>query len=715
MIRKIKLVSCLLFAWFGIVSVKAQNNVTPQNALFHYLGIKDSIYKWKIVDSFKLTRATGYRLLLTSQKWQNLVWNHELIIIVPLQLQHADALLFISGGSIKDDVPRWSSDSDKIIQNLSGIAVHNKSCVAMVRQVPNEPLFGGLVEDQIISYTLHKFQQTHDYTLPLLFPMVKSAVKAMTAVQEFTASHAAVRVEKFVVSGLSKRGWTTWLTGAGDARVEAIAPMVIDVLNMPISLDYQIKTWKDYSIEIQDYVNLGIPQQSASEEGRKLLAMVDPYSYRDRLTMPKMIFMGGNDPYWVIDNVKNYYDSLKGINLLQYVPNAAHNLGTGEQAFNALDAFFACTIHGGSYNPLSWKTSRENNKLKVTVTTNNKALCVKLWEANSNDADIRNNVWLFKDISYKPGTDSFSVAEDVPQKGYRAFFVAVTYPCPWGGTYDQMTRAFVMDTLGLVDDRDKGHLSATLSRLASPDRKHILVAAHRGEHHQAPENSIEAIQQGIEAGVDIVEIDVHVSRDGVPFLMHDKTIDRTTTGRGEAESFTWDELSKFYLKHAGSITPCHIPTLKAALETAKGKIVLDLDLKTDKMNNVLNVIKEVGYSDNLLFFDDDYKNLKITRTAGAAFKLMPRAHSYTQADSAIRLFKPTVVHIDTSFYNDSVLNLIYTGKASAWINLLGDMDDYLLTGSNLPAFQKYITGGANIFQTNEPVKVIQYLEKEGLR
>ena len=65
-----------------------------------------------------------------------------------------------------------------------------------------------------------------------------------------------------MVSGASKRGWTTWLTGASDSRVVAIAPMVIDILNMPVNLDYQVKMWKDYSVQIEDYVKLGIPQTS---------------------------------------------------------------------------------------------------------------------------------------------------------------------------------------------------------------------------------------------------------------------------------------------------------------------------------------------------------------------------------------------------------------------------------------------------------------------
>src|SRR5690606_23833858 len=155
-------------------------------------------------------------------------------------------------------------------------------------------------------------QEDGDYTWPLLFPMVKSAVRAMDAVQEFAKAKRKTAVNRFVVTGLSKRGWTTWLTSSQDARVEAFAPMVIDILNMPVNLVYQIETWKDYSPQIQDYVALGLVQDLESDRGKNLATMIDPYSYRQLLNKPKMLFMGTNDPYWVIDAVRHYIDDIPG-------------------------------------------------------------------------------------------------------------------------------------------------------------------------------------------------------------------------------------------------------------------------------------------------------------------------------------------------------------------------------------------------------------------
>ena len=280
---------------------------------------------------------------------------------------------------------------------MSGIAEKDKSIVAVLRQTPNEPLYDSLSEDALISYTLHQFKNDGDYSWPLLFPMVKSAVKAMDAIQDLAKNTISHPVKRFLVSGASKRGWTTWLTGANDDRVVAIAPMVIDVLNMSVNLNYQIKAWNEYSIQIEDYVKLGIPQGAASPSGMAINAMVDPYSYRKKLTMPKMIFMGTNDEYWVVDAIKNYYDSIPGRNMIDYTPNAGHDLGGGKEAFKSLSAFYGLTLNNSPYPACSWTIASKNKaaKLAVKSTPGHFGGCVSVvcrisgYEIRKSQMDIR--------------------------------------------------------------------------------------------------------------------------------------------------------------------------------------------------------------------------------------------------------------------------------------------------------------------------------------
>src|SRR6185436_6599338 len=118
----------------------------------------------------------------------------------------------------------------------------------------------------------------------LLFPMAKSAVRAMDAVTEFVQQNGGSKIQGFVVAGASKRGWTTWLTGAVDPRVNAIAPMVIDLLNMVPQMAHQLATWGSFSEQLHDYTGRGIQVHMLGTAGQELRAMVDPYSYRARLT-----------------------------------------------------------------------------------------------------------------------------------------------------------------------------------------------------------------------------------------------------------------------------------------------------------------------------------------------------------------------------------------------------------------------------------------------
>lgn len=440
-----KIFSAGLVLFFLFISF-LQAQVTPSTALQSYLHNGDKTFKWEVKDTYDIGNVKAYALLLTSQQWREHVWTHQLTLLVPKENNYDGALLFITGGSIKNGLPNWNGREDKFNMEMAGLAATNSAIVAVLRQTPNQPLYNDLTEDALISFTLHNFKKDGDYTWPLLFPMVKSAVSAMTAIQEFSKQQLNHPVNRFVVSGASKRGWTTWLTGANDPRVQAIAPMVIDVLNMPVSLDYQIKALGDYSVQIEDYVKLGIPQGSRTESGMAVTTMVDPYSYRKTLTMPKLIFMGTNDEYWVVDNIKNYLDSIPGKNLLHYVPNAGHNLGGGKQAFEALSSFFGYTLTNTPYPNCHWTTSVNKKGINVKIKATKDILQdVIVWHADSPDTDFRNDKWTSNDlnISHK---GKLKVTEALPSSGYRAFYVDLKYKDIHGNSYTVSTRVFMTDT-----------------------------------------------------------------------------------------------------------------------------------------------------------------------------------------------------------------------------------------------------------------------------
>ena len=226
--------------------------------------------------------------------------------------------------------------------------------------------------------------------------------------------------------------------------------MVIDMLNMPVSIEYHKVTWGDYSIQIEDYVKLGIAQQVATPEGNKVVRMVDPYSYRKTLTMPKMIFMGTNDEYWPVDAVKNYIDSIPGENHICYTPNAGHGLGDKKTALGTLSAFFGSVISGQPVPKCDYSVSSETGKIAITLNADKELLTdAVVWSASSPNREFRDKTWTSVSLG-KTGVDSFIYETSAPDSGYHAFYIDLKYNAPFGGEFTQGTRMFLTDSTGVL-------------------------------------------------------------------------------------------------------------------------------------------------------------------------------------------------------------------------------------------------------------------------
>ena len=157
-----------------------------------------------------------------------------------------------------------------------------------------------------------------------------------------------------------------------------------------------------------------------------------------------------------------------------------------------------------------------------------------------------------------------------------------------------------------------------IDRLRNPDDNSVLVAAHRGDWFWAPENSLAAFQNCIEAGVDIIELDVRLSKDGVPVVIHDLTLDRTTTGKGHVKDYTLTELKSFFLKDAVAVvTKAQIPTLEEVLTLCKDRILVYLDKSYNKVPQILAVLRNTGTLHQAMFVLD-FPYAKAKRVFGTA-------------------------------------------------------------------------------------------------
>jgi PhoPQ-activated pathogenicity-related protein len=299
--------------------------------------------------------------------------------------------------------------------------------------VPNEPLVfkeegKRRTEDEIIAYTWEKYLKTGDETWPLRLPMTKAAVRAMDTVTAFcgSAERGNLKVDKFVVAGGSKRGWTTWTTAAVDDRVVGIIPIVIDVLNNEKSMEHHFRSYGFWAPAIGDYSNLhawsGTPQYAA------LMKIEDPYSYRERLRMPKLIMNSTGDQYFLPDSSQFYYDDLQGEKYLRYVPNTRHDLRNSD-ARDSLYAFFESVITGATRPRFTWRFEKDGS---ITVQTKDQPTEVTLWQAtNAKARDFRLDIIgpAYKSsllTAEKAGLYRARVAP--PAAGYTAYFVELTFP-----------------------------------------------------------------------------------------------------------------------------------------------------------------------------------------------------------------------------------------------------------------------------------------------
>ncbi len=409
---------------------------SKQTALDRYVHAPDPSYKWELINTIPGEGYKAYVLDLTSQTWKppiepdRTLWKHWLTIVVPDKVAYTTGFLYITGGNNRSKAP------EKADAMIVDIATTTNSVVSQLNMVPNQPLTfpdgkkKDMVEDEFIAYTWDKFLRTGNEMWPARLPMTKSAVKAMDAVTEFMKSGAGGNktVTTFMVAGGSKRGWTTWTTAAVDKRVVAIAPMVIDLLNNEKSFEHHYMAYGFYSPAVKDYENLDIMKWQGTLQFRALMKLVEPYEYRDRLTMPKYIINAAGDQYFLPDSSRFYFEDLKGEKYIRYVENTDHSLRNSD-AREGLIAFYDAFLKKQPRPKFFWKFE-DDGSIKVTTIT--KPSEVKLWQATNpekRDFRLMSIGPAYKSTVLTEQKDGVYIGKvERPPKGYTAYFIELTFP-----------------------------------------------------------------------------------------------------------------------------------------------------------------------------------------------------------------------------------------------------------------------------------------------
>ena len=425
----------LLFINFLVAEPRFEFN---QTALDDYVHSIDGSYEYEVIKRVSGEGFTTYIVDLTSQTFltkkdiNRTKWKHWLIIVSPDQIKHTTGMLVIGGGDNDGSVPK---EPDQLALEY---AKATNSVVATLGMVPNQPLtFVGenkpRWEDAIIAYSWDKYLTTGEERWPLRMAMTKSAVAAMDTIQSVLLEEEDKEIKKFVVTGASKRGWTTWTTAGVDDRVEAIVPVVIDLLNLEPSFMHHWNVYGFWAPAIQDYVDMEITDWWASEEMRSLIRLVDPFSMKERFEMPKLLVNAAGDEFFLPTSSQFYFDELPGEKYLRYVPNANHNVSEGTDALETILAFYASILNGVDRPKFSWELKKDGS---IRVLSESKVKDVIMWSATNQKArdfrkDTIGNSWESK-VLQRNEDGTYLGIPTKPKKGWKAYFIEMTYETPFG-------------------------------------------------------------------------------------------------------------------------------------------------------------------------------------------------------------------------------------------------------------------------------------------
>lgn len=260
----------------------------------------------------------------------------------------------------------------------------------------------------------------------------------------------------------------------------------------------------------------------------------------------------------------------------------------------------------------------------------------------------------------------------------------------------------------------------------------VQVIAHRGDWRDAPENSVLAVKEAIALGVDMVEVDLQMTKDSVVVIMHDGTIDRTTDGKGKPSDYTFAELRRFHLKNGlGRVTPHMIPTLEEIMLAARGKVWVNLDKSFNYYREAYAVLRKTGTLNQALFKTDVPYGEAYARYGHLldSILFMPvinldRPGAKEILDEYLVKLKPYATELNFTSDTSAILKHpeeITKWGTKIWINSLwaslnaGHDDDTAVDGDDIKDSWGWILGrGATLIQTDRPRELLAYLRKEKL-
>eukprot|EP01132_Coremiostelium_polycephalum_P001297 gene1297-1639_t len=422
----------------------------------------DNVGQFYIHKTIKDPRYTAYVLNFTSLNWltpdesSNPKWWHWLVVCVPNIVLSDYGYLEVDGGVFTSEA--------RVTPMIENICVQTNSVAAHLWQNPNQPTVfhkDGVprVEDGLLAYTWDQFMNNRSKVEWIgQFPLTKAVVKAMDAVQSFVKSkYYLYRVNHFVVSGASKRGWASWLAAAIDPRVKAVIPVVFPNVNLIQNTINHYRAYGGWSFAYGDYYIQGLMRFLNTPQFEWVAKEIDPIYFVDRLrTKPKYVVNAVGDEYFLPDSSSFFWPQLLGEKHLRIHPNAGHWLQNRDPFLIAeVTSYYKNIINHQKLPEFDWSVVPDptTNQTTVHVTLKDslfhRPTSVVVYQANSlsttrrdwryQSCDIFTGVCTPNNVTWVPtpltaaGEDFYKFTVSAPTEGgWRGAFVELTYQSLFG-------------------------------------------------------------------------------------------------------------------------------------------------------------------------------------------------------------------------------------------------------------------------------------------
>ncbi|CAD5119653.1 DgyrCDS8247 [Dimorphilus gyrociliatus] len=315
-----------------------------KNALDEYVWKDDGYYKYEILDSFRsvTNESTIYVLNMTSQKWlddsvsDSSVWWHYMGIAIPDVVDLTDAALVYNDAGRNDPNSSPPDRDDLVNLAISVIAEEIGIVVSYVKQIPNQPIVfksdpeqKRKTEDRLIGYTWRMFIDNPESPGPEVlarFPMTKAVIKAFETTRTVAAEmRPELNIQRYAITGASKRGWTAWMVACVDKRAIFTIPMVMDLLNLLPNMKHHYRALGGWTFAFKPYYEHNLTVELDNPNTKKLASFVDPYEYKERLNETvKFIISGASDEFFLTDDSHYFFHDLPGPKYMMLLENAGH-------------------------------------------------------------------------------------------------------------------------------------------------------------------------------------------------------------------------------------------------------------------------------------------------------------------------------------------------------------------------------------------------------